>query len=414
MGDRESAAGVLAVLTLAAALGGAADGFEPAPTLKAADLAPPAILRGPKHIVEEEAQGDGFLVAFKVTSGFGTWDAVDREMLDVRVREVYVLAALSDVSQTEVFATAFAKAAEKKVQSVEHVVKDPAGTVKAVPGSVARFIKGVKVEAQGAKDKAKAGKQDADSHASSATDKAMQAAAAGSDALVDEPRRAWAQKVGADPYTTNEALSAKLHDVAWAAYAGGFALNVALPPMPGLGAVEATDTLVYRLPPGELLKRNDERLQAAGVSDAARKALFANRAFTPTLQTELAEAVAELGPVSGLSAVVSLAAESRTEGDARYIRRCVRLLALGAKDVGGWRALSTSGNEIEAVAADGRLVLPWSVDYMTWNADTVPVETGPVAAAKVREVWISGVATDRAKQELAARRFQVCERRPVG
>jgi hypothetical protein len=124
--------------------------------------------------------------------------------------------------------------------------------------------------------------------------------------------------------------------------------------------------------------------------------------------------VAELGPVSGLSAVVSLAAESRTEGDARYIRRCVRLLALGAKDVGGWRALSTSGNEIEAVAADGRLVLPWSVDYMTWNADTVPVETGPVAAAKVREVWISGVATDRAKQELAARRFQVCERRPVG
>jgi hypothetical protein len=411
--DRGSAAGALAVLALVAGLGGAADDFEPAPALKAADFATPALLKGPKHIVDELAQGDGFLVAFKVTSSFGTWDAVDREMLDVRVREVYVLAALSEVSETKVFATAFAKAAEKKAQSVEHVVKDPVGTVKAIPGGLARFTRGLKAQAKEAEDKAKAGKQDAPADASGATDKAMQAVEAGGDALVDEQRRAWAQKVGADPYTTNKALSDKLHDVAWAAYAGGFALSVALPSMPGLGAVQAVDSLVYELPPGELLKRNDEKLRAAGVSDSAREALFLNRNFTPTLQTELAEAVAGLGAVPGLSAVVSLAAESRTEGDARYIRRCVRLLALGAKEVGAWSAFSTSRNEIEAVGADGRLVLPWSVDYMTWNAQTVPIETAPVEAAKVREVWISGVATDRAKRELAARRFEVRERRPI-
>ena len=110
---------------------------------------------------------------------------------------------------------------------------------------------------------------------------------------------------------------------------------------------------------------------------------------------------------------MSLAAESKTEGDARYIRRCVQMLAAGAKEVGGWRAFTTSRNEIEALTPELKLVLPWAVGYMTWNAETVPVMTAPVQAAKAREVWISGVATDRAKQELKAKGFAVLEKRPV-
>ena len=71
--------------------------------------------------------------------------------------------------------------------------------------------------------------------------------------------------MGADPYTTNEVLADKLDDVGWAAYAGGFALSVAVPSIPGLGMVETADTLVYQLPPAELLKRNDDTLKAARV-----------------------------------------------------------------------------------------------------------------------------------------------------
>jgi hypothetical protein len=89
------------------------------------------------------------------------------------------------------------------------------------------------------------------------------------------------------------------------------------------------------------------------------------------------------------------------------------MLANGAKDVGGWKAFTTGENEIEARAADGRLVLPWAVDYMTWNADTVPIDSTAVKDAARREVWISGEATARAKQELQARSFSVSERRRV-
>jgi hypothetical protein len=404
------------VLVLLAAIGQAAD-FEPPPVLQAADLAPAAIMKGPKHLVDPAARGDGFLVDFSVKSEFGIWDALDREMLEIRVKEVYSLDELSEVSKGEVFARAFARAAEKKARAVGHVVTDPMGTAKAIPGGVARFARGVSRTAKGAYDKATADRKDAAPNTRSATDKAKATALKGADAagnlIVAGVRREWARKVGADPYTTNKQLADKLDDVAWAAYAGGFALSVVVPTIPGLGMVETADTLVYQFPPGEVLKRNDAKLKAAGVSDAARKALFVNGNFTAGLQSELTDAIAALGTVTGVSAVVSLAAESRSEGDARYIRRCVQLLAAGTKQVGGWKALATSENEIEATAADGRLVLPWSVDYLTWNAETLPADTPAVRAAKAREIWITGTATPLAKQELEAQRFEVREKKPL-
>jgi hypothetical protein len=411
------AAPALAALVLVAAVAATAADFEAAPTLKATDVAPAALLKGPKHTLDPTAKGDGFLLEFKVKSEFGTWDASDLEMLELRVKEVYSLAQLTEVSQTEIFAQAFGKAAEAKARAVGRLVTDPVGTAKAIPGGLARFAKGVARTAKGTADKVMASQANAAPDGRSTTDKAQDAAVAGAtaagNALVAGKRREWAQKVGADPYTTNAQLFAKLDEVAWTAYAGGFSLNLALPSVPGLGMVETADKLAYDLPPGEVQKRNDDKLKAAGVSDAARQALFVNRNFTPTLQTELSDAIVALGSASGKSLLVSLAAESETEGDARYFRRCVQMLAASAKEVGGWRGFTISRNEIEALTPELRVVLPWAVGYMTWNAETVPVETAPVKAAKAREVWISGVATDRAKRELKKRGFEVREKRPI-
>jgi hypothetical protein len=391
----------------------AAEGFEPAPALKASVLLPAALLKGPKHEVLEAVKCDGFLTAYQVRSAYGTWPAVDREMLVVRVEEVYALDKLSDVSKTEIFAKAFGAAAEQKARAVGKAVTDPVGTAKAIPGAVARFAKGLGRVGKKTYDKATADKGGPDNRTTEEKALATASAAGGAaeDLLISGKRREWAAKVGADPYTTNEALAAKLDEVGWTAYAGGFALSFAVPTIPGLGTIETADKLVYDLPPGELEKRNLDRLAAAGVDEKARQKLVLNSNFTPTLQTEIVEAVAALGSASGKSAVVALAAESESEGDARYIRRCVQLLAAGAKDVGGWKALTVSTNEVEAMAADGRVVLPWSVDHMTWNVDTVPVETPAVKAARVREIWVSGVATPRAKQELEARGFKVVEGR---
>ena len=108
-----------------------------------------------------------------------------------------------------------------------------------------------------------------------------------------------------------------------------------------------------------------------------------------------------------------MAAEAESEGDERYFRRCIQLLAAGVKETGGFTSLRTSENEIEAETADGRVILPWSVDYMTWNKEAVPVDSPALTATKAREVWISGVATEQAKANLEKRGFGVRESRPL-
>jgi hypothetical protein len=389
--------------------------FEPAPTLQAADLIPEALLKGPKHEVGATVKGDGFMTAWTVKSEYGTWEAVDREMVEVRAREVYSLDKLDDVSKGEIFARAFAQAAGEKAEAIKNVVDDPVGTVKAIPGSVARFAKGVGRVTKKGIDKVMEDKEGPDDRSTEekAADAAVSAASSTESALIGGKRREWAEKVGADPYTTNPPLKDKLDDVGWAAYAGGFALNVAVPSIPGLGIVTTTDHLIYEMPPGELEKRNLDKLEAAGVSEDVRKKLILNSNYTLTLQTELTEAIAALGEAQGKTEAVALAAEAETEGDARYARRCAQLLAAGAAKVGGWKSLHATENEIEAVAADGRVVMPWSVDYMTWNEEAIPAESPRFETAKGREIWISGIATDLAKTELAALGFEVREKMPL-
>jgi hypothetical protein len=389
--------------------------FEPPPTLKASDLAPPDLLKGAKHEVGPEVRGDGFLTHWTIESRFGTWEAVDRETLELRVSEVYSLDKLEDVSTTEIFATAFAKAAEEKARAVARAAKDPVGTAKAIPGGVARFAKGIGRQTRKTVDKVTQDKEGPDDRSTGerAGDAASAAGRGAESVLISSKRREWAEKVKADPYTTNPPLHDKLDDVGWAAYAGGFTLNVAMPGIPGLGTVEMADRLVYDLPPGELEKRNLDELEAAGVSEATRQKLILNGSFTLTLQTELTQAVTDLGPAEGRDAVVALAAEAESEGDARYFRRCVQLLAAGTKEVGGWTSFHTTENEIEAVAGDGRVVLPWSVDYMTWNEDAVPADSPRFEGATKKQIWISGVATELAGSELAHLGFEVVERRPL-
>jgi hypothetical protein len=389
--------------------------FEAPPTLQASDLAPAALVKGPKHELGATVQGDGFMTTWTVKSEFGTWEAFDRETVEVRVREVYSLDKLDDVSKGEIFAKAFAQAAGEKAEAIKHVVDDPVGTVKAIPGSVARFAKGVGRVTKKGIDKVTADKEGPDDRTTEekAADAAGAAASSTESALIGGKRREWAEKVGADPYTTNPSLKDKLDDVGWAAYAGGFALNVAVPSIPGLGLVTTTDRLIYDMPPGELEKRNLDKLEAAGVGDEARQELILNSNFTLTLQTGLAEAIAALGEAEGKTEIVALAAGARTEGDAWYARRCAQLLAAGAKEVGGWTSLHATENEIEAVAADGRVVMPWAVDYMTWNEEAIPADSPRFEGAESREIWISGIATDLAKTELAALGFEVRENMPL-
>ena len=64
-GGRASA-GALLGAAVAAGMLLAAEGFEPAPTVKTADAVPAALVKGAKHELAPTARGDGFLLDFSV------------------------------------------------------------------------------------------------------------------------------------------------------------------------------------------------------------------------------------------------------------------------------------------------------------------------------------------------------------
>ena len=414
---------VLLIASLGVWLGGgngagevlASEPFQPAPTLEARALLPASLLKGPKHEVGAAVKGDGFLTSYSVKSEFGTWKAGDREMVEVRVKEVYSLAKLSEVSKSEIFGKALAAAAQDKAKAVAGVVKDPVGTAKAIPGATTRFAKGLARTSKKTYDKVTTEKAVPDDRTSE--DKAKDAAAAAGGAaeslLISGKRREWAGKVGADPYTTNEPLAE--------ARRGG------------------VDRLCGRLRPqlcraqraraGDDHQRGPRRVRPS--SRRAREAEHRQARGGRGLQSHGPEARAQ----QELHAHPANRADRSGGRPGRRFRqersRCPRggsrvgrgrsvhppvplqLLAKGAKEAGGFKAFTVSANEIEAVTAGGRLVLPWSVDYMTWNDGTAPDETPPVRGAGAKEMWISGVATERATRELKAQRFAVLEKRPL-
>jgi hypothetical protein len=63
-----------------------------------------------------------------------------------------------------------------------------------------------------------------------------------------------------------------------------------------------------------------------------------------------------------------------------------------------------------AETAQGALVVPAAVDYVSWTERVAGfVERPDIAGAKARRLWLAGKLSPRARQELTARRWTIEE-----
>jgi hypothetical protein len=232
-----------AMATLSPASQTAAQGDEPPPAFKAADLLPPAVARGAHHQVGDDVRTDGYFHEFTMTSEFGAFDAIGRTMLAVRIQEIEALATLQDVSKTEVFLAAAGQSVVKIGQTAASVVVDPVGTAKGIGAGVKRFGVNLGRRTQRAVDNAR---QDSptDDDSAKAGDSAAESAAKSMFGVTSAMRR-WARKVGVDPYTTNAVLRQALEDVGKVDAAGSIATRVAVPIPAVVGMTSTVGDLVW-------------------------------------------------------------------------------------------------------------------------------------------------------------------------
>ena len=377
---------------------------EPDPRLKASAILTPAQLKGPNHSVADAVSTPGFFHVFSVTSTFGTFEAEGTSQVPTRMREIAAIAALHDVSKTEVFAKAAGQSVVNAGTGVAHAVSSPVETAKGIGGGVKRV--GVNL---GRRTKRAAEDVTADDTAESAESGGAGDAAAGAAkgvAGINGAMRRWAQKVGADPYTTNPVLRESLEGIAKVDVAGGLAGKIAVPIPPVVGTTAQVGDLVWGRDPEELRKLNEQRVREIGASADGAKAFFRSQAFTLTMQTRIIAALHEVR-VPGVGDYLASAAQSESARQALFFVESAEMLQEQHK-ASRVASVLTDSRALVAKLPSGDAIALLPLDWLRSSAATVAVlkEVGSRAKAELGatslRLKLTGRLSERATRDFAA------------
>ncbi len=385
-------------------------GFETEPVLKAKDLVAPELLKGPHFTVDDRVPVKGFLAYFTIRSDYGTFEAHGIHMFQIRVKEVYALAQLDDMSKTKEFTEAAGRAIARPVTSTVHMLVDPVETIEGFPGGVTRLWDRIKL---GSEKVAEAATAPGASGGQKVADVSERVGGITVTALgYEKERRDLAKGLGVDPYTTNPVLSKKLSDMAWVAFSGRFgiqaAMSVLVPYSMAMSAVTITNTTVYDTPQGDLINKDQAIFAETGASEAQVQALMKNKQYSLSVLTALAQGLQRLQGVNGLASIVDFAAAAKTQDETRFVAGSVNILARYHESVAPI-AVTTAPGPIIGRTTNGTLVIPAAVDYVAWTERVGRMAQRDDFKAPDRTTWLSGQMSIRARKEFTARGWRVDE-----
>jgi len=378
----------------------AAEEREQPQNLATAEVLPAAQLSGPGYRLGPEVVADGFAQHFKIrTPGFGDFEAASNYQLGVRLLEVRALGVLKEMGTSETFAKAIVKAGAAPIVLVKNLATRPVETITAVPKGIAKGAKKAVTWLAGDR------RQRAETE-SGATKEAIG---------FSRRKRAFAARLDVDPYTSNVAVQDELDRIAWASFSGGITLSVAfaavgVPPVVGLGyrvtrLQKTTHELVTGMSGGDLHKRNRSVLQGLGLDPERIEEFLDNPHMSPTHKTALSVALAGLAGCRGLERVIELGIEVKDEA------ATVRLMRMAELANGYHRNVEPVAKLLrhrDALILYTRVGVLWT----DWTAGLRGALTGaPMGVGEIhsREVWLSGVASPRAREGLAAAELVLLE-----
>jgi hypothetical protein len=313
------------------------------------------------------------------------------------------------MSMTQEFVEASARAIARPVTSAAQIVLNPVQTVEGLPGGVTRLFGRIELGTESFAAVTTPGGS-TDSKVAEVTERVGSITA---DALgYEEERRGLAKAVGVDPYTTNPVLSRKLSDMAWVAFSGRFAVEMAIsalvPYSSAISAVTITSSLVYDTPPGDLVNNARAVFVGTGAGDAQVQALVRNPHYSLSVLTALGKGLQRLDGVSGRASVVALAATAKTQDESRFVAAAVNMLARHHESVEPLARVESPA-PIVGRTVSGILIVAAPVDSVAWTERVARFAQRDDLGAPKRVAWVSGQMTPRARKELAARGWIVQE-----
>lgn len=391
--------------------------YETPPVKSAADVLPDALLQSDIHKVDDAVISDGYLNYYVVRSDYGDFEAESTLMLRVRVLEIGALATLDTVSKTGVFIKAAADAGVGQLQTIRQFSTSPVKTVVGIPAGIGRMFSRYKRQADDGIDTAKdlvAGddeQDESDPDAETGDGAGTAAAISGTATAIAEgyfgisrAERNWHRELGTDPYTSNASLQKAVKSVAWADRLGRFGIrSVGIPKIPGVDIISDVNEAVWSKDPYELQDLNRARLLDAGTDKALIETFFEESVLSPTQQTMLIAAMANLEGAEQRAIIIQQSLNAQSDTEARFLTESAVLLAWYHHNKS---AIVAIGNELTipvGIRADGGVVVLLAADNMYWTESIAAATDRQMAARsgdQTRELWLTGSVSERCRTEL--------------
>jgi hypothetical protein len=387
-----------------------ADEPEPAAVLRAADLVPADLIEGHGCRLDAAVANDGYLNRYRVSGRWGEFAANGLVEVVIRMHECAALEELERVSTTDVFIDAAGRVVAAPFETVGALLGKPVETVTGLPAGIGRIFESYGYQLS--EVARKAGQEDAAGGKGGSEVVAGAGDAAQSYARrylgVSAAQRRWYAKLGVDPYTSNGPLRAAVQRVARVDAAASFGLKLAMPGIPGFGAVNDVMDAVWKEDPVLIRKHNREFLRRQGLDEAAIRRFEDNAHLTPTRQVAVLQAARQLHGVAGLQHLVARAAAAQSDAEAAVLVRSIVVLASLQGQSGELAAILPGVRLPVARTRDGKLVAAADLDGLRWTGDVAAearafanVYAGETAVTG-RELWVTQPASDRFVREAAA------------
>jgi len=402
----------------------------------ASELVPPSLLSGPWHTLSPCVQIVGHMAQFELESPFGTLQVEGVALLATRIEELPAVATLEEATHAGAFGGASMAGVEQRAGRLGRILLNPIDTAREAPEGARRFL-------QRQWDRvADAGLRVAD-RVSSVTEEGQpyrgvkppvmereaedergwgeRNLARGQKLTLDwlgygKTRRALAERLGVDPYSSNPWLRERLDQLAWSAFGGEKALSMALGALgPAAGTTlsmsKRIDEVVWRQDPEQVAERNGARLVKHGCPDAEVRAFLRRGSYSPTRQSAFVDALLSLSAERDCGDLLVLAAHARNEFEASYLTDAMRMLQTVPLDDRPARlVLIGTGVALERGSGEARsLVLPLPIDRLQWTSAAQAYFEQPEFGVVDKTLLLAGGAELPALQVLTRRGWQVDE-----
>lgn len=391
---------VLSVALLVSALGQAnaqTPAFDTIDDQTAHDVLPRHLLLGDHFQVNPLVVSYGYQNWFVIHSDFGTFEAHGNAMVPIRIGEIWALAEIEKIKNSKAFATALKSSIKAPFLAAKSLVMHPVDTLTGVPKGAYTLIR-------------RLGNMVTDSRGDLEDSRAKEIIG------ISDVKRKYAHKLGVNVYSDNKKLQKELNRVAWASFAGG--LPVAIGTM---GAGIAARTVITTLKasktlndtmrdttPEDLRKANRTYLIERGVAKDEVERFLALDHFSPRHQTAIVQSLSELPDVGSPELLIRQCFLTEDTEGAFFVQQTAELMSAYNKRVAKIIQFGSVNNILVFLTETNKAVFTLPVDTFRWteqssaNVRSILGMLKSVPSVQEYEVWITGQATERARQNVKA------------